>query len=240
MIQLKMTKLTKWLSTNIWIIKWSSYILNTISILIVALWLFKSIIEENLKIEFIIDLEALFAVTTGLLVVINQILRELLKDAEYSPAYALAVGYVNNFIAPVITQLKENGTKNPKLCIYRPSHFDELTSENVDRVKADLIHKKYELTEINLKLKGARARDILTLNKKAKVHTYFDFPNTLLSLYGYVDYKIESKANMNIDKIKNDLIAELIEQFYLKIDEMIKLKNLQNSISYCDKNLSSL
>lgn len=239
-MQLKMTKLTKWFSINIWIVKWSSYILNTVSILTMILWLFKSFIEKKLNIKFIIDLEALFAATTGSLVIINQILRKLLKDAEYSPAYALAVGYVNNFIAPVITQLKENGIKNPKLCIYRPSHFDELTSDNVDRVKADLIHKKYELTEINLKLKGARARDILTLNKKDKVHTYFDFPNTLISLYGYVDYKIESKANTNIENTKNELIAELIEQFYLKVDEMIKSKNLQNSISYCDKKLTDL
>ena len=235
-----MKETMQWFSKNIWVIKWGSYILNTVSILTLLLWLFKSLIEKKLKIEFLIDLEALIAITTSLLVVINQLLRKLLKEAEYSPAYALAVGYVNNFISPVITQLKENGIKDPRLCIYRPIHFDELTPDNVDRIKADLVHKKYELTEINLKLKGARARDILTLNKKTKIHVYFDFPNTLLSLYGYVDYKIGSEANSSIEKIKNKLIAELIEQFYLKINEMIQAKNLQTNVSYCDKSLAAL
>lgn len=235
-----MKKATQWFSMNIGLIKWISYSLNGFSILTLLLWAFKSNLENIFKIEFLIDLEALFAISSGCMVALNQLLRKLLKEAEYSPAYALAVGYVNNFIFPVVTQLKEDGVINPKLCIYRPNHFDELSSNNVDRVKADLINKKYDLTEVNLKLKGARARDILTLNKKAKVHTYFDFPNTLLSLYAYVDYKIGSRPNTSIDENKNELIGDLIEQFYLKVNELILTNNLGNNVSYCDKNLTGL
>jgi hypothetical protein len=235
-----MKKILGWFSMNIGVIKWTSYISNGVSIFILVLWAFKSVIEEKFKLTFLIDLEALIAIITMFMVALNQLLRKLLEEAEYSPALALAVGYVNNFIFPVITQLKEEGNKKPKLCIYRPNHFDELTSNNVDRVKAELINKKYDLIEVNLKLKGARARDILTLNKKAKVHTYFDFPNTLLSLYAYVDYKIGSRPNTSIDENKNELIGNLIEQFYLKVNELIQTNNLGNNITYCDKNLTGL
>ncbi|HEX8575933.1 MAG TPA: hypothetical protein VF677_06525 [Flavobacterium sp.] len=163
-----MKKITKWFSNNIWLVKWSSYTLNLFSVITLLLWAFRSKIEIYFKIEFLIDLEALFAISSSGMIALNQLLRNLLKDAEYSPAHALAVGYVNDFVFPVITQLKEDGVKNPKLCIYRPEHFDELTTVNIDMIKANLTLKNYQLSEINLKLKGARARDVLTLNKMQK------------------------------------------------------------------------
>jgi hypothetical protein len=205
-----------------------------------VIWAFKSWIEKKFNITFIIDLEALLAITSLLTIGVNRILGKLLEEIEYSPAYALALGYFNNFILPVITQLKENGVINPKLCIYRPNHFDELSSINIDLIKAELVNKKYELVEINLKLKGARARDVLSLNKKSKLQTYFDFPNTLLSLYSYVDFKIGSSENSSIDEKKNKLIGRLIEQFYIKINELIKNNNLTNNITFKDNKLEDL
>jgi hypothetical protein len=235
-----MKKKLQWLSHNMWIVKLASYILNAASVLILLTWLFKDSIEEALKIEFFIDLEAFIAIIGLGQIGLNQLMTKLLEEAEYSPAYALALGYVNNFILPVITQLMEDGSKNPRLCIYRPKHFDELSPANVDLVKAELVNKKYELTELNLKLKHGRARDVLTLNKKAKVHTYFDFPNTLLSLYSYVDYKIGSKPNSPIDKKKKELIAELIEKFYIKVQEELVERKIDKYITYCDNSLSGL
>jgi hypothetical protein len=234
-----MRVILEWFKTNSGATKGISYILNTFSILILLLWIIKSQVEEFFNIKFLIDIEAVFALISVFSVSLNHLLRKLLEDAEYSPAYALATGYVNNFVFPVITQLKEDGVKNPKLCIYKPKHFDELTSGNIDRVKAELKNKNYALEEVNLKLKHARARDILILNKMSKVHAYFDFPNTLLSLFAYVDYKIGSRPNTSLEEKKKKLISELIEEFYSKLTVLIEEKNLTRNIIYCDDTLNA-
>lgn len=230
----------QWLSVNSGIVKWLNIITNVFSIIVIIIWAFQSWFEKTFHIKFVIELEALLALVSLLILALNSLLNKLLEEAEYSPAYALAIGYFNNFIFPVIIQLKEDGIVSPKLCIYRPKHFDELSSTNIDHIKAELTNKKYNLAEINLKLKGARARDILTLNKKSKIYSFFDFPNTLLSLYSYVDYKIGSRSNSSGNEKKNILIGNLIEQFYIKLEDLVAEKGLNGNITYCTKNLNEL
>lgn len=235
-----MKNLIKLLTRNTGIVRWTSYILSGLSVLLLLMWALKASIETYFAIVFTIDLEACVAIVSALLVLLSQLQRKLLDEAEYSPAHALASGYVNNFIAPVITQLIEDGVSKPKLCIFRPENFDDLSSDSVDRVKARLVNKNYDLSEINLKLKHGRARDILTLNKKSKVHRYFDFPNTLLSLYAYVDYKLGSDPNTNAAAQKKEFIGNLIEQFYLEVEDLLKVKGIEKYVEYCDKALTRL
>lgn len=221
-------------------LKWTSYILTFFYGILLLAWLCEGWFIDNFHYSSILSLEASVVIVGMLLGGINILQSRVISALEYSPAYALAYGYFNNLIFPVITQLKEDRVVNPKLCIYKPLHFDELSSTNIDMIKAELINKKYVLSSLNLALKGARARDIITLNKKSKVHTYFDFPNTLLSLYSYVDYKVGSKPNSSVDSTKNELIGNLIEQFYLKINELVEEKGLENNVTYCDKKLDEL
>jgi hypothetical protein len=235
-----MKKIVKWLSFNTWLVRWSRILINIISLIVVVLWAFEDWFEKTFNFLFVIELEALLVIISLVSTMLINLMSKLLDEAEYSPANALALGYFNNFIYPVITQLKENGIVNPKLCIYKPKHFDELTSTSIDLIKADLVNKKYSLIEVNLTLKGARARDVLTLNKRSKIQTYFDFPNTLLSLYSYVDYKIESKHNSSVENKKKLLIRDLIEKFYQNINELIKEKGFESNITYCDKFLDEL
>jgi hypothetical protein len=236
----KYKQLLEWFSRHLKVLRTFNFLLNIFSICVIILWATRALIEKQFNIEFILDLEALFAISTGLAVALNQLQQNLLKDSEYSPAYALAYGYVNNFIAPAITQLKEDGERKPKICIYKPNNFDELTSDNIDRIKADLKLKKYEIATLNLNLKHARAKDLISLNKNTKVKSYFDFPNTLVSLDTYVDYKVGSNPNASNEAQKKELIAELIEKFYSKIEELFVEKGITENIQYCDKNLGGL
>ena len=185
-----------------------------------------------------IDLEALFVLLTTVAVFLNQLHRWLLAEAEYSPAYALALGYVNNFIEPAITQLIEDGINRPLLYIYKPEGISELYKPNIDRVKATIKNNSFELNELQLELKHGRARDILTIQKSKTKLIYFDFPNTLLSLSAYIDFKIESKANQSTDTEKKEFTKLLLSKFYNKVDELLKEKNIQNNIKYCNKNLT--
>lgn len=215
-------------------IKVLSIILNIVAGVTLVLWL------VSLKFQVFgvkIDLEALFVGLTAVAVSLNQVHKWLLAEAEYSPAFALALGYVNNFIEPAITQIIENGISKPLLYIYKPESIDELFETNIDRTKATIKNNSFELNELQLNLKHGRARDILTIQKSKTKMVYFDFPNTLLSLSAYIDFKIVSKANATDDKQKKELTELLFKKFYDKVDELLKVKNLQNNIKYCDKNL---
>lgn len=229
------------LATNyIKVFTYMSYILNFIGAIVIILWLFKDIIhieEINPVIGTLrkLDLEALFTIITSLALIFNQLNRKLYERTEYSPADVLALGYVNNFLLPVITQLKEDGVKNPIIGIYKPTKINELEANNIDLIKAELRNKKYVLQEVNLNLKQARARDILTIQKNKTNQIYFDFPNTLLSLINYIDYKSESKANSSSEKLKAELGEKLITQFYNKIAELTKAKRI--NIKFCDSEL---
>lgn len=211
-----------------------SYLLNAITAIIIVFWLLKKTIPyfENF------DLEALVTIVSFFAVALNQINRKLFERTEYSPADVLALGYVNNFLLPVITQLKEDGIKNPSLCVYKPGKINELEASNIDVIKAELRNKNYLLQEVKLNLRQARARDILTIQKNENKQIYFDFPNTLLSLLNYIDYKSESKANTCSDKLKIELGISLITKFYSKVEELAKEKRIHKNIKFCDGDLN--
>lgn len=211
-----------------------SYFLNAITAIIIVFWLLKKTIPyfENF------DLEALVTIVSFFAVALNQINRKLFERTEYSPADVLALGYVNNFLLPVITQLKEDGIKNPSLCVYKPGKINELEASNIDVIKAELRNKNYLLQEVKLNLRQARARDILTIQKNENKQIYFDFPNTLLSLLNYIDYKAESKANTCSDKLKIELGISLITKFYSKVEELAKEKRIHKNIKFCDGDLN--
>lgn len=219
---------------NIKIFTYLSYLLNGIAAIIIVFWLLKKTIPrfENIELEALVTIVSFFAVT------LNQLNRKLFERTEYSPADVLALGYVNNFLLPVITQLKEDGIKNPSLCIYKPNKINELEASNIDVIKAELRNKNYMLQEVKLNLKQARARDILTIQKNENKQIYFDFPNTLLSLLNYIDYKAESKANTSPDLLKTELGISLINKFYQKVEELAKEKRIYINIKFCDAGLN--
>ena len=224
----------KWLLPQKKRIKWVSRIVNILALVVLVIWITGTQITI---LNFTFDQEPLFVGSTVLFALLNQIHRWLLDESEFSPAYALAVGYFNNFISPVVTQLKEDGIKTPTIYIYKPELINELFKENVDRVKADIKNNSFELSEVNLSLKHGRARDVLLVQKSKTKKVYFDFPNTLTSIIPYVNYKINSRENNASDGAKKKLTEELIEKFYDKLDELIKLESIDDNIKYCDKKI---
>ena len=227
-------KIAVWMKPYRNYIRWGSIIINGIGLIVLALW----ILNIEIKIRgTVFEQEPILIALTMLFATLNQIHRWLLSEAEYSPAYSLASGYVANFISPVVTQLLEDGVKNPKIHIYKPTDFSELFKNNIDRVKAKVQNMGLELSEVNLNLKHSRARDVLTIKKSKTKMVYFDFPNTLLSLIAYVDYKVGSKNNSSAEKEKKELTENLIVKFYEKVNELIERDNIQDHVSFCDKEM---
>lgn len=133
----------------------------------------------------------------------------------------------------------ENG-ENPRICIYTPDTLEDLSDNTVDRIKAELKLREYKVEKINLSLRHGRARDILTIEKKENREWYFDFPNTLRSLIPYIDYKVGSRNNqMSTDK-KKKLGNILIDEFFIKIDELLIDKKLSKYIHITKSNLEKI
>ena len=225
---------TSWLLAYKNVVKWISRGVNLLAVIVLIYWIIGTPIIVS---ETTFEQEPLLVGLTMLFAILNQFHRWLLNESEYSPAYALASGYFTNFLSPVITQLIENGEKKPVIYIYKPKHLSELFKNNVDRVKAKIQNNKFEVSEVNLSLKHARARDVLIIQKSKTKKIYFDFPNTLISLIAYVDYKVVTGQNSSFDKAKEKLTSELINKFYEKMDELILKDNISANVRYCDQKL---
>lgn len=221
------------ISVKKWL-KWGSWAVNVLAATALVFWLCNIPIIAN---GSTFEQEPVLVGLTMLAAVLNQIHRWLLQEAEFSPAVALACGYVNNFLSPVITQLKENGNRSPIIYVYKPAAFRELTPNNVDRIKADICNQKFELDKVDLTLKHGRARDVMIIQKSKTKMVYFDLPNTLLSLVDYVDYKVGSRPDSSAEKAKEKLTKELIATFYERVDALLEQEGIQDNVQYCDKEL---
>jgi len=183
------------------------------------------------------DQVSIFVSLTIFFVILNQLYRWLLSESEYSPAYALATGYVSNFLVPTITQLLEDGDDSPVIYVYKIKSINELYKDNVDRVEASICNRQFDVQQIHLKPKNARARDLMSIQKSKTEKVYFDFPNTLTSLTAYIDYKTGSKHD-ETNELRKDKIAErLIEKFYQKAEELVSKNNITENIRFCDQKL---
>lgn len=216
-------------------IKWLTIVVNVTALVALAFWVFN---KKIIILGACFDQEPIFVSLTTLFVVLNQLYRWLLNESEYSPAYALATGYVSNFLVPSITQLVEDGESCPVIYVYKVENITELYKDNIDRIKANIRNKSFEIQQVNLKPKNARARDVMLIQKSETKKVYFDFPNTLTSLMAYIDYKISSKQDESSDTEKNQLTEELIERFYQKVDELTVKHNIVENIKFCDKKLN--
>lgn len=163
-----------------------------------------------------------------------------LEEEEFSLPYALAYGYVNNFVEPLISQLLKNiplGSPTPRLFIYIPQKLAELEPRNIERVIGRIRMKNFEDKIINLEFQEGRARDVLTVTQQGNKRVYFDFPNTLLSLNSLIDYKMESRKNRFSDSIREEMAHDYIIKFKQVIESLVNSKDLNDYVFFVDKNL---
>ncbi len=185
-------------------------------------------------------------VVTGLIsTAVTALLNEFgsrLEEEEYSLAYALAYGYVNNFVEPLLSELMRVSAdegKAPVLLIYIPEKLAELEPRNIDRVIAKIRMRNMKDEVVNLQFKEGRARDILTVSSGTD-RMYFDFPNTLLSLNSLIDFKVESRKNNFSEAEKLRMGRENIQRFRSVVGQLLEQKDLQNYVRFVDRNLHFL
>lgn len=169
---------------------------------------------------------------TGLL---NEYSQRLAKE-EFSTSYALAYGYVHNFLEPAVTQLLKKDNKL-QFYVYIPERLSELEPKQIERTLIKMREKNFYNNTISLEMNEGRPRDILLVSKGSGDSVYFDFPTTLLTLNSYIDYKIESKSGSFAEEDKIKLGAEFINKFKDALLKMMETKGLMDYVRLTDKNL---
>lgn len=165
----------------------------------------------------------------------------LLKKEEYSLAYALAYGYVNNFLEPVITSLLERPEVNEDLTlyIYMPDRLTELTRDSITRTLQEVKSKGYRTESIKLDFERGRTRDVITIYKESDVR-YFDFPNTLMTLNSLIDYKLGGEKESFKEGARIEEGRKHINKFQKCVEEAIENRGMSKYIEITDRNLGFL
>lgn len=160
-----------------------------------------------------------------------------IEEEEYSTVYALAFGYVNNFLEPLATQLMSQD-KDPVINIFLPETLADLEPRSVERLMAE-VRKRYSSEVLKLELREGRARDVITIHKSSdpSLAILFDFPNTLLTLNALIDYKVESKKGQFSGKAREALGRKYIGIFRDTILRMAAEKGFGERVRFVNKDL---
>jgi hypothetical protein len=162
-----------------------------------------------------------------------------LEKEEYSVSFALAYGYVINFLEPVITTIlkQTQAGERPKFYIFIPEKLQELEPKSIDRTLSRLREQNITTQSVNLDLSEGRVRDVLTISVNNNNNIYFDFPTTLLTLNSFIAYKSDSKKNSFDEEAKVKLGKAFIEKFQSTITSMLVDRNLSDYVSFVGKDL---
>lgn len=190
---------------------------------------------------------AITAVRTSLTNLLEE-RQEELRIEKYSTSYALAYGYVRNFVEPILTNLLRKtkpGDGKLRFYIYIPDELSELHRAPIERTLAKIREKNYSTEVVRMEFEEGRARDVMTILKEpAGDLKYFDFPHTLLTLTKMIDYQVETKYGGADEREKADLKADLgrqyIRDFKGEIKDLLDQRGISEYVEYTDKNLSLL
>ena len=113
-------------------------------------------------------------------------------EGDYSLCFALARGYVNNFVRRALADLLKFSPKGGQFVIFRPAGLQQLDDASVNVFKAELVSRGYAPPVRLLQPEGKRARDVFMIQGR-KEHgdriSYAGFPSTLLTLASLIGYR---------------------------------------------------
>ncbi|NBC19311.1 MAG: hypothetical protein GVY18_18555 [Bacteroidetes bacterium] len=156
--------------------------------------------------------------------------RRLNQDLErerLSMPYALAYGYLTNYLAPVVRQLRKEAADPDRLrfYVYIPRSLDELRGEAIDAILTELQHQQYAVETVELDFpKEKRKKDFRTARRLpdgTAPPKYFDFPTTLLTLEQAVEYKLDTREDRFPFRQREALGQRYIDDFRTQLQAML-------------------
>ena len=197
-----------------------------LSLVIAAIWI---LIPERLNLEPTLVLLGLLYAAVPLFG--RWLIRKLNRDLErerLSMPYALAYGYLTNYLAPVVRRLRKESNDPARLAfyVYIPRSLEELRAESIDEILTELEHRDYEVETVELSFPGERRKkDFRTARRSTDDPLnvkYFDFPTTLLTLEQAVDYKLDTRADSFPAQQREEIGRRYIEDFRWQLEKMLK------------------
>lgn len=155
------------------------------------------------------------------------------QTKKFSVANVLAVGYVKNFLEPVITQIidqRETGAPPPKFYVFIPPGISQLDESAIVVLKDSLNNDGYKITPVAVQIPKQRTRNILFITKNGNSF-YFDIPTTLSSLSALIEYTLEKKRNTSPENLKDGIFREYMNYFKGELVKTLKDKNLDKYVT---------
>ncbi|WP_418502297.1 STING domain-containing protein [Flagellimonas sp.] len=200
------------------IFQWLSIAILVASFVFAALWVYNT----SMNLEPILAFLGLFYSVVALLG--NWVTKQLekrVKEEELSITYALAHGYMYNYLAPVVRGLRKklSDPDSMRFIVYIPKNLNEFRSHAIDEVITELSNKQYIVDTVELVFENEKRKmDYRTARKtKDGAIQYFDFPTTLLTLEKVIAYKMKTDKDSRPDKE----IAKLSEEYIFNFGQQL-------------------
>ncbi len=149
-----------------------------------------------------------------------------LERERVTLSYALAYGYLTNYLAPVVKRLR-NDSGSPddlRFFVYIPDKLEELQRDLIEDFLNELGNKNYVIDKVELEFgEQKRARDVRTAKKLSDGSSlkYFDFPTTLLTTVPAIDFKLDPSEGRSFKEQKAILAEDYIREFRTQLEKML-------------------
>jgi hypothetical protein len=168
------------------------------------------------------------------------------ESDRYSLAYALAYGYVHNFLAGAVDALKAEAHPG-KLFVFRPGALEQLDPATHEAFKKELVQRGFQLSTRTLDQASNRPRGLLSVYRPAgpsnPVH-FVDFPTTLLTLSSLIAYQsaraVEEGEPAWTDEYRNGLAREYIDRFFKELSTQADRAGVREWIDFTDMKFRNL
>mgnify|MGYP003584580329 CR=1 FL=1 len=165
---------------------------------------------------------------------------------RYSLSYALAYGYVHNFLAGAVDALKAEARPG-KIYVYRPANLEQLDPQTHEAFKNELVRRGFQLTTRALDKASNRPRGILSVylpaNPASPTH-FVDFPTTLLTLSSLITYQAaraqEEDDEPWSDEYRNEMARTYIDHFFRELSTQADKAGVREWIDFTDTNFRNL
>ena len=155
---------------------------------------------------------------------------------KFSAANVLAVGYVKNFLEPVMIQIldhKKPGDPIPKFYVFIPLEISKLEENSIVLLKKLLNNDGYESATINVQIPKQRPKNILFITNSENGNSfYFDIATTLSSLSALIEYTLEKKKNTSPESLKDSIFTEYMNYFRAELIKLLKDKDLDEYVMF--------
>lgn len=168
-------------------------------------------------------------------------------EGDYSLCFALAHGYVNNFVRYALADLLKLSPEGSQFVIFRPAGLQQLDDASVNAFKAELVSRGYAPSVRVLEPEGKRARDVFMIQGR-KEHgdrvSYVDFPSTLLTLASLIDYRNDAhraETGSELSVTERQLMTQaLIDCFFKEVVRLLSTEVMQGRIVFTDSRMVQL